>query len=96
MTLTNNAMRSAILASALLGQPVLAQDRVAVFVGSGSARSSIAPPICGGRRSSPVLCVESRGVPTACASSVAVAVGAPAVAARAGEYPGLVRTTLIG
>ncbi|GGJ01811.1 hypothetical protein [Neoroseomonas lacus] len=35
MTLTNNTMRSAILASALLGQPVLAQDRVAVFVGSG-------------------------------------------------------------
>lgn len=35
MTLTNIAMRSAILASALLGQPVLAQDRVAIFVGSG-------------------------------------------------------------
>ena len=35
MTLTNIAMRSAILASALLGQPVLAQDRVAIFVGTG-------------------------------------------------------------
>ncbi len=35
MTHTINAMRSAILASALLGQPVLAQDRVAISVGSG-------------------------------------------------------------
>jgi hypothetical protein len=37
MTLTNTAMRSAILASALFGQPVLAQDRVAIFVGSGES-----------------------------------------------------------
>ena len=35
MTNTINAMRSAILAGALLGQPVLAQDRVAISVGSG-------------------------------------------------------------
>lgn len=35
MTHTINAMRSAILASALLGQPVLAQDRVAISIGSG-------------------------------------------------------------
>ncbi|MEO3475624.1 hypothetical protein AAFN86_27475 [Roseomonas sp. CAU 1739] len=37
MTLTNTAMRSAVLASALLGQPVLAQDRVAIFIGSGES-----------------------------------------------------------
>ena len=37
MTLTNLAMRSAILASAILGQPVLAQDRVAISVGSGES-----------------------------------------------------------
>lgn len=35
MTNTIHAMRSAILAGALLGQPVLAQDRVAISVGSG-------------------------------------------------------------
>lgn len=41
MTLTNNAMRFAILASALLTQPVLAQDRVAISVGSGEGAEVI-------------------------------------------------------
>lgn len=41
MTLTNNAMRFAILASAFLSQPVLAQDRVAVSVGSGEGAEII-------------------------------------------------------
>ena len=41
MTLTNNAMRFAILASALLARPVLAQDRVALSVGSGEGAEII-------------------------------------------------------
>jgi len=41
MTLTNNAARFAILASALLGQPVLAQDRVAISIGSGEGAEII-------------------------------------------------------
>jgi hypothetical protein len=35
MTVTLHRLRSAVLASLLVGAPALAQDRVAVFVGSG-------------------------------------------------------------